>query len=63
MLQITPEFKDKVVKALMERANFDGAESAYARQWGISASVFNRLKNGERRPDSRYRLAEHWPRA
>lgn len=49
MLQITPEFKDKVVKALMEqRANFDGAESAYARQWGISASVFNRLKNGER---------------
>lgn len=49
MLQITREFKDKVIEALMEqRANFDGAESAFARQWGIGASVFNRLKNGER---------------
>lgn len=49
MLQITHEFKDKVVEALLEqRANFDGAESAFARQWGVSASVFNRLKNGER---------------
>ncbi|MDY0201004.1 MAG: ATP-binding protein [Tenuifilaceae bacterium] len=49
MLQITAEFKEKVVAALLEqRANFDGAESAFARQWGISPSVFNRLKNGER---------------
>lgn len=49
MLQITAEFKEKVVAALLEqRANFDGAESAFARQWSMSPSVFNRLKNGER---------------
>jgi len=49
MLQITSEFKNKVIAALLEqRANFDGSDTAFARQWSISGSVYNRLKNGER---------------
>lgn len=49
MLQITPEFKEKVVEALLvQRANFDGSEAAFARQWGMGSSIFNRIKNGER---------------
>ena len=49
MLEITPEFKEKVVTALLEqRNNFDGSDANYARQWGINGSVYNRLKNGGR---------------
>jgi len=48
MLQITQEFKEKVAAALLERrANFDGPDAIFARQWGMSASVYNRVKKGE----------------
>jgi len=49
MLQITTEFKNKVIESLLEqRKNFTGTDTVFARQWGINASVYNRLKNGER---------------
>lgn len=47
MLQLSREYKDKVLKALAEiRANFDGTDGAFAKRWGISGSVYNRIKNG-----------------
>lgn len=47
MLQLSKEYKDKVIQALAEiRANFDGTDSAFAKRWGISGSVYNRIKNG-----------------
>ena len=46
---ITSEFKEKTVTALLGlRGNFDGSDTAYARQYGINGSVYNRIKNGER---------------
>jgi len=49
MLQITPEFKENVIAALLNvRENFDGSDSAFAKQYGIPGPVFSRLKNGER---------------
>lgn len=49
MLNITNKFKDKVIAALLEqRANYGGTEAAFARQWGMNASVLSRLKSGER---------------
>jgi hypothetical protein len=49
MLQITKEFKDRVIESLLEqRKNFTGTDTVFARQWGINGSVYNRLKNGER---------------
>lgn len=48
MLNITNDFKTKVRAALLEvRENYDGADSAFAKQWGINGSVYNRIKNGE----------------
>lgn len=48
MLQLTNEFKNSVITALLEvRKNFDGTDAAFARQWGINGSVFNRMKAGE----------------
>lgn len=48
MLQLTNEFKNSVITALLEvRKNFDGTDVAFARQWGINGSVFNRMKAGE----------------
>jgi len=45
MLQITNEFKDKVIEALLEqRANYGGTEAAFARQWGMNASVYQGSK-------------------
>lgn len=59
MLQLTPEFKQKAVAALLSnRELFDGSDSAYAKQWGINASVFSRLKNGES-PDKLLRQAHY----
>lgn len=47
-LQITNEFKGKVAAALLQvRENFDGTDAAFAKQWGINGSVYNRLKKGE----------------
>lgn len=47
-LQITNDFKRKVMTALLEvRSNFDGSDAAFAKQWGINGSVYNRMKKGE----------------
>lgn len=49
MLEISAEFKNNVVAALLEqRENYDGPEAAFARTWGINSTVFNQLKNGKR---------------
>ncbi len=49
MLDITKEFKDKVIKALLlQRKNFDGTDEKFAKQWGINKAAFNRLKKGQR---------------
>lgn len=48
MLQITADYKQKVLDALLEqRNNFDGSDAAYAKQWGLNGAIFSRLKNGE----------------
>jgi hypothetical protein len=48
MLQITDDFKKNVMTALLEqRDNFDGSDAAFARQWGINAGVFSRIKAGD----------------
>ncbi|MBD3748973.1 MAG: ATP-binding protein [Sphingobacteriales bacterium] len=48
MLQITTEFKKKVVSELLtQRQNYEGSDSAFAKIWGINAAVFSRLKAGE----------------
>jgi hypothetical protein len=45
---LTPKFKQEVIEALQAvRQNFDGSDSAFAKQWDINASVYSRLKNGE----------------
>lgn len=48
MLQITTQFKKKVISALLDvRTNYDGSDSAFAKKWGINGSVYSRLKSGE----------------
>lgn len=48
MLQLSQEFKRKAVSALLNaRENYDGSDSAFAKKWGINASIFSRLKNGD----------------
>jgi DNA transposition AAA+ family ATPase len=48
MLQITKEFKTKVLDALLlARNNYDGSDSAFAKTWSINNSVYSRLKNNE----------------
>lgn len=48
MLQITPEFKQTVATELLRvRQNFDGSDSAFAKQYGLNAAIFSRLKSGE----------------
>lgn len=49
MLQITPDFKNKVATALLaDRQNFEGSDSQFAKRWAMSAAVYSRIKNGER---------------
>jgi hypothetical protein len=49
MLQITNDFKEKIIGALLEqRKNYDVSDSAFAKQYSINGAVFSRLKNGER---------------
>lgn len=49
MIQITKEFKEKVITAILElRENYDGSDAAFAKTIGMNNSVFSRLKNGER---------------
>jgi hypothetical protein len=48
MLEITTEYKQKVVVALLEqRKNFDGTDSSFAKQWGLNSAIYSRIKNGE----------------
>lgn len=48
MVQLTHEYKQSVLNALLEkRKNFDGNDEQYAKQFGINASVYSRIKNGE----------------
>ena len=48
MIQITDNFKAKVIDALLElRNNYDGSDGAFAKQWSINASVYSRIKKGE----------------
>jgi hypothetical protein len=45
MILITPEFKAAIVTKLHElRANFDGTDGQYARQYGINPSVYSTIK-------------------
>lgn len=47
-MEITIEFKQKVVAALKDvRSRYGGSDEDFARQYGINKSVWNRLKNGE----------------
>ena len=47
-MEITDDFKTKVVTALLEaRANFGGSDAAFSKQQGINNAVFSRLKKGE----------------
>lgn len=47
-LHITPEFKTKVVKALLEaRTKFDGTDAQFAKQWGINNAVYSTLKTAK----------------
>jgi len=49
MLQLSNEFKNKVIEALLDvRNNYDGSDNAFAKQWSINAGVYSRLKSGER---------------
>lgn len=48
MLQITTEFKQAVVEALLiQRDNFTGTDGNFAKQWGINTAVYSRLKKGD----------------
>lgn len=49
MLQLSSEFKNKVIDALLDvRKNYDGSDNAFSKQWSINAGVYSRLKSGER---------------
>lgn len=48
-LQISPEFKTKVVQALLQaRSQFDGTDTQFAKQWGINNAVYSTLKSAKR---------------
>jgi hypothetical protein len=48
MIQITKEFKAKVLEALLQhRQNFDGEDKSFAEQFNIHHSVYSQLKNGK----------------
>lgn len=49
MLNLTTDFKEKVLNALLNvRQNFGGTDAMFAKQWGINSTVFSRLKDGYR---------------
>ncbi len=48
MTPLTNDLKIKIAEALLvQRKNFDGTDNQYARQFGISGSVFSQIKNGK----------------
>ena len=47
-MNITTEFKEKVMAELLEvRTRYGGSDAAFAKQWGINSSVWSRLKGGQ----------------
>jgi len=47
-MNLTNEFKREVLTELINaRQNFDGSDAVFARQYGMSASIFSRIKAGE----------------
>ncbi|WP_286913062.1 ATP-binding protein [Flavobacterium sp. UBA4197] len=47
-MNLTNEFKQKVIKALFEqRENYGGSDSDYAKSKGIKPAIYSRLKKGE----------------
>ena len=47
MIELTNEFKNRVVAALaVARENYDGSDAAFAKKIGISSSIYNRVKSG-----------------
>jgi hypothetical protein len=47
MMTITNEYREKVKDALLAiRPNFDGSDGAFAKQWNMHGSIWNRIKNG-----------------
>ena len=47
-MELSKEFKEKVVQAVVEsRKNFGGSDAAFSKTIGIGGSIFSRLKNGE----------------
>jgi AAA domain len=48
MINLTKEFKKKVVTAVLERRNnYDGSDAAFAKSIEVNGAVFSRLKSGE----------------
>lgn len=49
MLEITTDFRNRVAAALLDaRDNYDGSDSAFAKKHSINASIYSRIKSGER---------------
>lgn len=47
-MQLSTEFKNKVVAALLEaRKKFGGSDAAFAKQYDINGSVYSQIKNGK----------------
>jgi hypothetical protein len=48
MINLTSDYKQEVIQALLQsRHLFTGSDSQFAKQYGISGSIYSRLKNGE----------------
>lgn len=48
MIEITTDFRSRIIDALLEaRNNYDGSDAAFAKKHGISASIYSRIKNGD----------------
>jgi hypothetical protein len=47
-MNLSNEFKQEVLSELLKaRKSFDGSDAVFARQHGLSASIFSRIKSGE----------------
>ncbi len=46
-MELTSEFKNKVIKTVLERrSNYGGSDAKYAKSIGINPTSYNRIKNG-----------------
>lgn len=49
MLQLTKDYKRRVIEALLEARNhFDGSDASYCKKMGINTAIYSRIKKGER---------------